>query len=215
MSCERTLSASLLLDGELPPAETADAVEHLLGCAECRTFFRRGRSLDGALLLAAAEEAGAAEPAPMEVWERIGAEVGRDLRRSPAAERRVRRPPPRWALPLAASLLLALGGAVGWLARSGEPRAVDRLAQPVRSGDFAAASSSGAPGGGEMTEERFVAIARELLAADRRFRDAMAGVLVVADSAEPREGSTAESSWRDEELPRLTDGRRADGARLY
>jgi hypothetical protein len=62
-----------------------------------------------------------------------------------------------------------------------------------------------------MTEERFVAIARELLAADRRYRDAMAGVLVVADSVEPREGSTAESSWREEDLRPL----HPDGARLY
>ena len=216
MSCERTLSASLLLDGELPPADTADAVAHLLACAECRTFFQRGRALDSALLLAAAEKPEAAEPAPAAVWERIGAEVGRDLRRGAATERRVRRPRPAWALPLAASLLLVLGGAIGWLARSGEPRAVDRLAQPVSPGDFATASTAGAPqAGGEMTEDRFVAIARELLAADRRYRDAMAGVLVVADSAEPREGSTAESSWREEELRQLPGDRRPDGARLY
>jgi hypothetical protein len=231
MSCERNLEASLLLDGELPPSDAATAVEHLLGCADCRQLFRRGRALDAALLFAAAEEGAAVgDSAPPEVWERIGAEVGESLRPAAVAEfRGRRRPRPAWLLPLAATLLVGLGASVGWLARSGAPRATQLLAEPARPGDFATVATSGAPApgttpgaaGAEMTEERFVAIARELLSSDRRYRDAMAGVLVVADSAEPREGSTAESSWRQEELQDLqpeaggSERSRPDGARLY
>jgi hypothetical protein len=62
-----------------------------------------------------------------------------------------------------------------------------------------------------MSEQRFVALARELLAADPRYHDAMAGVLAVARSGAAREGSTAESAWRGEELHTLGE----EPARLH
>ena len=216
MSCNHTLDVSLLIDGELSPVEAPATVDHLLACAECHQFFRRGRALDAALLLAAAEESGDAEPAPPAVWQRIGAEVGRELRRETAAPAaRSARKLPRWAQALAAGLLLVVGATAGWrLAGTAvsDARGAALDADPVRGAFVAAADSAEPPAAGAtMDEERFVAIARELLAADRRYRDAMAGVLVVANSAEPREGSTAESSWREEDLRSL----RPDGARLY
>jgi anti-sigma factor RsiW len=215
--CTYAPELSSLVDGELLPADVPAAVEHLLGCDECATFFRRSRALDAALLLAAAGDGDALEPAPPRVWQRIGAEVGgagrgRGVVASTAPPRRRL---PVWAAPLAASLLLVAGAGGGWwLARSERavPTGFRELAHAGRV--LPAAATAPTPSAGEMTEERFVAIARELLAADRRYRDAMAGVLVVADSEAPREGSTAESAWREEEL-RTLEPPRPDGARLY
>jgi hypothetical protein len=216
MSCNRALELSLLIDGELAGVDAPAAVEHLLSCGECQGFFRRGRALDAALLLAAAEETEAAEAAPAEVWRRIGAAVGRDLRReaAPAVEPK-RRAGPAWLQAVAAALLLVLGGTAGWqLAAAQRNGATDGRAMVTvgapRAG-FATAADRSPAHRPPMDEARFVAIARELLAADRRYRDAMAGVLVVADSDEPREGSTAESSWREEDLRAL----RPDAPRLY
>ena len=211
MSCNRTLDVSLLIDGELSPAEAPATVEHLLSCGECHEFFRRGRALDAALLLAAAEEGGPSVPAPAAVWERIGEQVGRELRRdAPTATHRLRALP-RWAQAAAAGLLVVFGALAGWQLARTRTVAVPGAGPAVRDGATFVSTGDGPATAGEMTEERFVAIARELLAADSRYRDAMAGVLVVADSAQPREGSTEESAWREEDVREL----RPDGARLY
>jgi anti-sigma factor RsiW len=200
MSCEQSFQVSELLDGELAPAEAPAVVDHLLRCPECAAFFRRGRALDAALLLGLVEAEGATlAPAPPEVWRDIRAAAGRQLvtAETPPPRRRL----PAWALPVAATVLLAIGVLAGW------QLAVSRLRAGAPAGAASAVPgvtfASFAPPG-EMDEQRFVALARELLAADSRYRDAMTGVLAVARSEEPREGSTAESAWRDEELRGLS-----------
>jgi anti-sigma factor RsiW len=197
MSCERSASISELLDHELPTAEAPALVEHLLECRSCATFFRRARALDAALLLSAAEDdAGAMPPpAPPELWRRIGAAAFDEA--APRTLRPRASVLPRWALAAAAAVLLVLGALVGMQAarRSAQPPAPG--AQPLAGGSVTFAALGPAP---TMDERRFVAIARELLAADSRYRDAMTGVLAVARGGESHEGSTAESSWRQEEL---------------
>lgn len=184
MSCEDTLRISELIDDELSATERLAAVDHLLRCGECAGFYRQARALDAAVLLEAAAVL-PAEPAPAAVWRRIDAAAGDALpRHSGAARASGLGSLPSWLLPVAAALLLVLGGTAGW------QMATAQTAPP-------------AAAGAAMDEERFVVIARELLAADDRYRDAMAGVLAVARSEQPREGSTAESAWRDEELRAL------------
>jgi hypothetical protein len=215
MSCNRALELSLLIDGELAGVDAAAAAEHLLSCSECQCFFRRSRALDAALLLAAAEEAEAPVAAPGEFCRRVGAAIGHDLRSeaAPAVEPK-RRAGLAWLCSVAAALLLVLGATAGWqLATAQRHQPTDGRAVSARASraGFATAADRSPGRLAPMDEARFVAIARELLAADRRYRDAMAGVLAVADSDEPREASTAESSWRQEDLRTL----RPDGARLY
>jgi anti-sigma factor RsiW len=196
MSCEHTMDVSALLDGELAPADAPTLVEHLLACAPCATFFRRARSLEAAVLLATAEDdatAVAPAPAPPAVWERIERAT-----RPGATARPRRRSLPSWAVGAAAAGLLVVGVLLGWqLAASGR-RATGTAAVTLQAREGLTLTSL-APSP-SMDETRFVAIARELLAAEPRYHDAMAGVLAVARSGEAREGSTAESAWREEEL---------------
>ncbi|HEV3471182.1 MAG TPA: zf-HC2 domain-containing protein [Pyrinomonadaceae bacterium] len=102
MSCDWTEKISLLVDGELPPAEAAAAEAHLAGCPECRDarseflFFRRQlgsypadvnpsaqrRAL--AAILASKEAASRGGVAPRAGWERLAAALG-VVRLRPAA----------------------------------------------------------------------------------------------------------------------------------
>jgi hypothetical protein len=203
MSCDHTLDVSVLLDGELAPGETPALVAHLLACPTCAGFFRRAHALEGAVLLASAEaeaetDAGAVASPPPAVWERIV----RATVTGPIAtgERRLARLP-RWATAAAAAALLALGGLLGWQLAGRSRSAAEPQRLPSR--EAVTLAALGTPPA--MDEDRFVALARELLAADPRFHDAMAGVLAVARSGAPRESSTAESAWRYEELRGLEE----------
>jgi len=97
----------------------------------------------------------------------------------------------------AAAVLLVLGAFVGMQAARRSAPTSAPATRPLSGGPVTFAALGPAP---TMDERRFVAIARELLAADSRYRDAMTGVLAVARGGESREGSTDESSWREEEL---------------
>jgi hypothetical protein len=198
-TCEHASGVSALLDGELAAQQAPELVAHLLDCRSCATFFRRARSLDAALLLsAAADDAGAEPPRPSsDLWDRIrSSAAAREARVTTPATSSSRRRLPRWALASAAALLLALGALAGWQLAASR-FTTPRISGSTRNNVTFASLETRTP---KMDERRFVAIARELLAADSRYRDAMAGVLAVARSEEPTEGSTEESSWREEEL---------------
>jgi anti-sigma factor RsiW len=197
-TCEHAPGVSALLDGELAAQQAPELVAHLLDCRSCATFFRRSRSLDAALILsAAAEDAGAEPPrASAELWDRIRSSASAREASVAASASPKRRRLPRWTLAAAAALLLALGIVGGWQLATSR-FAARRPSTAARSNVTFASLETRTP---TMDERRFVAIARELLAADSRYRDAMAGVLAVARSEEPTEGSTEESSWREEEL---------------
>ena len=198
-SCEHGPGVSALLDGELAVQQAPELVAHLLDCRSCATFFRRARSLDAALILSAAADDAAAEPSrpSAALWDRIrSSAAARDTRVAGSAAPSRQRRLPHWMLATAAALLLALGALAGWQLAASRMTA-PRSSGATRNGVTFASLETRPP---KMDEHRFVAIARELLAADSRYRDAMAGVLAVARSEEPTEGSTAESSWREEEL---------------
>lgn len=222
--CPRAELISALLDGELAMADALEAVDHLLDCAACASFYRRSRTLDAELLLAAVPAPAATLPPPSWAETATAATAGGDgtvalatreaeVDAAPlpfvtaAAAREVSpagagsRRTPGWSrFAAAAALLLAAGGAgtIWWLgpnrpAPGGAPEATAELVTlPV------------AP----MDEQRFVAIAAELLGAEPWYRDAMIEVLAVAEDGAAREGSTAESGLRGEDLRSRSDRRR-------
>lgn len=154
MSCEeKQIEISAWLDGEVAPWDALPLADHLVGCAACAAFYTGARRLDRSLAMGAT-----AAPARPPAW-------------SPDAPAPAR--PPRrasWALPLAATLLLAAGGYALGRQTLGAARPAARL-------------------GGPMTDDRFVGIARELLASEPRYRTEMLRVMTAVTESRPLEGS--------------------------
>jgi hypothetical protein len=176
---------SALLDGELPPDRLLEAIDALVDSPECRAFYRRARALDG--LIAAAEPSPAEEP-PRDVWSRIAQSAG-----LPGAEslawggRRA-----RWIGPLvgtlAATVLVAI---VAFGVRNVQRERPESPRPPaIAETDLDAITIGGNLG--EMTDERFLALAEELLGADRHYRREMAEIILTVESAMPSEIGTLE-----------------------
>lgn len=175
---EERLSA--FLDGELPAGAAADALEHAFSCASCRRFFVAARDLQRlAPGLAAPAPAPALETDP--TWAAIRAQSG-------LAERRSRRlgPAPSW-LRAAALVVLGLGGGY-FLAATARPVAAPSGVPAASVLVAAASTSSGVTSGAAMDERRFVALAQELLAADRKYQRTMLQVLRLVPALETGEG---------------------------
>lgn len=177
---EERLSA--FLDGELAPGAAVPALEHAFGCPACRAFFAAARRLQElAPALGAepvAELPAAAEPAADRLWDRIRAESGLD--RAPQRHRLV---PAAW---LRAAALVALGLGGGYLyATLAGPAAT---ASPAAGGTAAVVVAADAKPGAPMDERRFVALAEELLAADRKYQRTMLQVLRLVPALETGEG---------------------------
>jgi len=186
------LDLSALLDGELPPGEVAEAVEHALGCASCAAFFRAARRLGEGAAALAEEPRKLAEPAAERLWERIRDDAARGPASvTPIAEHRSRRTPGRLGGWLRAAALVAAGLGGGFALGS-----LDAAAE---------LTAAGAPGGAvvatshadvAMDERRFVALADELMRADVRYQRAMLQVLRLVPAIETGEGLD-----RDEDSP--------------
>ena len=93
---------TLLLDGELTPAERAEAERHLAACAECRRLYEEVKGLAG--------EA-----------DRLVATVEPAARPAPVLPGPTRRPPRAWEhwRPLAWAATLVLAASLGWYSRLG------------------------------------------------------------------------------------------------
>ena len=144
MNCEEIqITLSSWIDGEVELWDTLPAADHMLDCATCQAFYRRARDLEKAL--AAREITAAAERTSPGLWW-----------------------VPRWVLPLAATLALAVVGFT-----------LGRM-QGVRSTPTASASVA-------MTDERFVGIAAELLQSGPRYQREMARVMDEIRSTRPLE----------------------------
>lgn len=204
---------SALMDGEASPADVLTVLDHLPGCASCQRFYRDARELQELVdalpvtpgsTLTTEQQAhglgkalllqGEAEAMPSGSVESAETHSERVVPIGAGEERVAARNPeraPRWVWALAASLLLALGFGLG-----------DRV------GGLGAPSAIGSGGevhveigadAGRMSEERFVALAVELLRADRRYRDKMGEVLEAVEDRRAREGYDGElADWRDE-----------------
>lgn len=156
--CERhEVALSALVDGELAADEAAGVLDHVVGCATCREFYRAARALDARLLDA---RSGAPDgPAPESVWRRIEAtHAAGPASRAPSV--------PRWPFAVAAAAVLtasvvALLGTRGPLTVGVRP--IDVI---VVEGDR-----------GRMNDRRFLELTKELLKADRKYHSEMLRVL--------------------------------------
>lgn len=155
-------SLSAFLDGELPAGAAADALEHAFGCADCRRFFLAAKRLQAlAGELRSASDPGGAETARR----RIAAAAGARAAGRPAVA--------GW---LRAAALVALGLGAGY--------ALAPFATPSAPPPGAGATTAA----GEMTEQRFVALAQELLSSDTKYQRTMLQVLRLVPALETGEG---------------------------
>lgn len=179
---EEQLSA--FLDGELTSGAAAGALEHAFSCASCRAFFVAARRLQAlAPELAEPPAAGAAPDAGSaadEPWRRIRAAAGLD--RAPVRSRWAAAPGLR-GLRAAALITLGLGGGY-LLAAAGRPQPGAPAALTAPGLVTASAPAAAAT----MDERRFVALAQELLAADRKYQRTMLQVLRLVPALETGEG---------------------------
>lgn len=182
-SCETFERAiSELVDGELDAPEQLAAVDHLVACASCRAFYRRARKLGEMAVRAEAEEPGSP---PEDVWRRIADEAGVTRRRRPGFRA------PRFALQLAAVIVLALGFAL-------LPRLFRTPQTTAGDGRIIVELSSDR---GAMTEERFVELTTEILRSDSRFHREMLAVMALVTAAEDTSEGTVDRAVDLEDEP--------------
>lgn len=192
---------SAVLDGELDLVDLPATLDHLIDCPRCAAFYRSSRLLGHAVSSSRAELSSRAEESfriePHEsLWRRIS-ERAPWTETSEASERTDRvatrqqtpKPLPRrsrrsrlqeWAPRLAAVLVLAFGL---WMVQV-----------TSRDGGSAFLRSGGEVGEGAtmpeaMSEQRFVALATEVLRADPKYHHEMLEVMESATRAEHREST--------------------------
>jgi predicted anti-sigma-YlaC factor YlaD len=175
---------STWIDGPLERGEQIECLDHLARCEDCRRFYREARALEGCL--SQLRTPVDAPPAPAEVWQRIRWETRKDLRRA----RRL----PAWIFQAAAVVVLSIGLSVVVWNHGGTAIRPD-LAE-VQLG-----------AGGQMSEERFVELTKEVLGADVRYHAAMYRIMeqVVRDTTPEREAAF-ESDVRSGEGSRKGEG---------
>ncbi len=138
------------LDDELDRAGQVEMLDHLVRCGGCRRFYAEARALAG--VVAAVRTPSDAPVPSFAVWKRIK-----------GAARPSR---PSWAWGAVAAAVLAVGF---MLTLVGQPAPVGP--QP---GDVEIQLGSNS---GSMTDQRFIALATEVLQSDRRYRSAMFQVM--------------------------------------
>jgi predicted anti-sigma-YlaC factor YlaD len=168
---------SVWLDGELDRPGQVETLDHIVRCEACRHFYGEARALDG--LVAAVRTPKRAEAPSPELWKRIEREASRKAEVIP-----FRRRIPAWAWQAAAVIVLAIGLGVVFWAGSPGPAGHPRDAEVLLGEDA-----------GEMTDDRFVELTKEVLRADRRYHAALHQVMKqVLDDTEVREASVEYAS---------------------
>lgn len=199
---EELLSAHL--DGEVEPESAVAALEHALLCPSCRAFYEGSRRIERELAAAADP----AEVLPAEaLWHGVRRRSGWDAGTGGAAFGRIRR---GWVFAIAAGLASVVGLSL-WLSLgrgATVPRGEETAARALREtaeGAAAVASAANEETGARrtgvrMTDERFVAITRELLSSDPRYLRAMEGVLREVAPSGDRGGSGEDLPVRGERV---------------
>ena len=158
---EENLSA--IMDGELHGEELLLSIDALAENGDLRRFWRDGRSMQKALAIPARQPA---EVPPEHVWNRIQ-EKSEPHTADTAKVIPLRKVPPQvWAV--AASIVLVFSLTLAGLFRGVTP-------------DSATAETTVELGSKQMTEDRCVAITRELLMADSRWHRKMLEVMQTVD----------------------------------
>ncbi len=171
--CElHELQISALLDGEADLHEQRAALDHMLGCDDCRRFYEEARGLQE--LVDDLPLAPNSEPMP--------ADSSRRMRAIPVGL-------PIWAQAAAILLVLALGLAIGFGAggRALPERPSEEFALPSGEQTIELRLASEA---GSMSDARFTSLALDLLRADTRYQRKMFEILRILEPGEqtPTEG---------------------------
>lgn len=175
--CDETqMHLSAMLDGEADPDEVLAATDHLLECAACRCFYRQARRLDE-VVTHAPETFVAPAPQKQRWW---------------------LQPSLRWAGAAAAVVLIALGI---WQA---DPQWIgsDR-ADALENADLVVITLE--EDKGDLTEERFIEMAVELLRADQRYRHKMTEILGQVEDQASNRRSEAEFAATRHGMPEGSD----------
>jgi hypothetical protein len=171
------IELSAWVDGELTEVEARAVVDHLAMCSSCRDFYLAIRGLDAVM-----GELGSAREAdlPPGLWARI-----ERTSREPASVHRIASARPAWRMWSGAALKVAavVVAAAGLLVVARDivmPRSDDGRVVTIR----VASDPSG------MSDDRFLAVAGELLRADPRYHEAMRELLGEVERMRPTvEGS--------------------------
>jgi hypothetical protein len=213
-ACESyEIHISALLDGEATQADMLLVLDHLPHCDPCETFYQQARELQdlvdagplapgatvatelraqslGVAFLLQNAAAGDDLDTPTDDVETARGTVERSASVVPMESVVSMEHVPRWVWGLAASLLIALGFGLGTV---GEPFSNGGSLQP---GDLQIEIAADA---GQMTDERFVALAVELLQSDRKYHQQMSAVLREVQDGRMAEGGGGEvAAWNDE-----------------
>ena len=188
---------SALMDGEAEPADAMQVLDHLPGCDSCQRFYQQARELqklvDAYPVAPGSTEALEARAAGGAVPLRTAGAADEDAAHLQTGSNKVvaLERPSRWIWSLAASLLVALGFGLGQGVSGALPQ------QQVAPGGEVVVQIGADEG--RMSEERFVALAVELLRADRKYHRKMSEVL---DEVQERRFHTVTdselASYRDE-----------------
>ncbi len=160
--CEHhQIELSALIDGETGdgsgPYDHLDHLDHVATCAECRTFYRRARTLNASL-----------SPA---------LPVGRPVARIVAPRR-------RWSRRLSHVAMLALGVSLTF------------VLSPLSTSDTPPWARDVGVSQNDMSDQRFVQVAVEMLEAEPRYRREMLNLLEQVFYRETEEGSWSLSHAR-------------------
>jgi hypothetical protein len=189
---------SALVDGELERQRLLQVIDRLVEEPSARHFYRRARVLDG--LVEATEPLPRAE-APTEVWQRIATATGQAPGTLPFRVHSLPRLSTRIFAPLAAAAALVIAVSLGFWVNAQRPtRGALMEVGAVDVGDITIGGRAG-----QMTDERFFALATEILEADRHYRRELVEVIQLVESALPSEMGSAEPTRLGEETSLVAD----------
>ncbi len=198
------IEVSALVDGELDAVETPRVLDHLLACASCASFYRSARKLNRLVRPRLAElETGSpadALPLPKGGWDRIAQAIRREKKGDGKAATLHPLYRSRTLLALAALLVLSAGL---WSLRSSLPGGAGRSegGEEVVPGSLEVTLGERAGKADGMTDRRFLEIATELIAADRRYQREMLRVMNAVSDMEKRAEGRADDDPPATEAP--------------
>lgn len=192
-SDEALAEISALLDDQKVSQHLLASIDRIAGDDSARRYYLRARALEG--LIDSLESPPRQEP-PASVWSRIAAEAEVEVGPMGWGRAPVRLPIPRASHPvrtwLAAAVLVVLSVLAGawWQQRSSDRESAFDSGAQLAQIEIGARS-------GEMTPNRFVDLAAEILEADRSYRRELLGLMVTIEremageeiSLEPSAGS--------------------------
>lgn len=182
-ACQIELSAAL--DGELESGRCLGVLDHLTDCRDCRSFYRQARTLEG--MLEAAGRVPATQELPAGGWRGVVERLP-----SPSAADDRGRVPFQVAAAAAVTLFIVMAVVLAPLPRRPAREVGTTSLEAEQDAELAAVVVGSRRG--RMSEERFLALAKEILESDRRYRREIVDLLTAVESEVPSERTTEESA---------------------